>query len=343
MKRPVCFKCGTPRLFIRISPKSKKMPTLPTLPTLPLPTLPMPGQLRMQEEPLSPHQRRGPHSMAWPLGTRQNNQKLVLLYGAVLLHGIARHQRRLRRPVGNVQVKSYNKKGPRPQFLKSFLRFITRANRFGFIMCTGNSDIQADAAVYSSGFARLRFVFLQEDLYFTRENVSSRLLHSCLESTESDSQCRQSKTWHILRRCQGILTCLEKELLSKSAMKAAGWLPGPVRRWAHDDACNGMYMRKQEDLRCLSCLRNVRPFGEDKHTQAVRTPSVSSYLVHQAYVHRQLLVLVPVRPWWLAATGQDMKEDTTRRCHSILKAVLLDAACLCGSTWKDTSRDWRVA
>jgi len=71
-------------------------------------------------------------------------------------------------------VKSYNKKG------------------FGFIMCTGNSDIQ--------------------DLYFTRENVSSRLLHPDM----------------------------------------------PGERVTFEIGYEGRRM----------VARNVRPFGEDKHTQA---------------------------------------------------------------------------
>ncbi|CAJ1334473.1 unnamed protein product, partial [Effrenium voratum] len=86
-------------------------------------------------------------------------------------------------------VKSYNKKG------------------FGFIMCTGNSDIQ--------------------DLYFTRENVSSRLLHPDM----------------------------------------------PGERVTFEIGYEGRRM----------IARNVRPFGEDKHTQAAMLASSNKARYERGY------------------------------------------------------------
>ncbi|CAK8988041.1 unnamed protein product [Durusdinium trenchii] len=121
VKRPICFKCGTPR--------------------------PAADAQRASQPPPK---------------------------GGTTLHGM---------------VKSYNKKG------------------FGFIMCTGNSDIQ--------------------DLYFTRENVSSRLLHPDM----------------------------------------------PGERVTFEIGYEGRRM----------VARNVRPFGEDKHTQAAMVANSNKARYERGY------------------------------------------------------------
>ncbi|CAE7839647.1 pfp, partial [Symbiodinium necroappetens] len=88
--------------------------------------------------------------------------------------------------------KATTRKGAYLCFLVAIKYNRVASTRFGFIMCTGNSDIQ--------------------DLYFTRENVSSRLLHPDM----------------------------------------------PGERVTFEIGYEGRRM----------VARNVRPFGEDKHTQA---------------------------------------------------------------------------
>jgi hypothetical protein len=196
-------------------------------------------------------------------------------------------------------------------------------------------------------------------LYFTRENVSSRLLCpdctqmyliSCLSARFCSEQVKNQQdlcaVWaastHMICLTQGIPICLESAWPLKLAMRAVAWLPGPCQLLSTFPRVSKSYGNISRNnisdlLDSTVTNRNVRPFGEDKHTQAMRAyepilkserlPNFLLYSFQKSRI-RQLSIFEPFRkscwtrlrlalrgprPWWPTATRQDTREALTKR------------------------------
>ena len=173
-----------------------------------------------------------------------------------------------------IQVKSYNKKGSWPQLGSIatccscqpglFLCSLLSLWRFGFIMCTGNSDIQATSYTrYCMSRHQLDWLgwwclmcrIAQHQQYKSRRTCTSQGRTSALASCALialkctyhiircllASFCSELKNQQKLSRIklcvhdnhdmlpQGIPICLESAWPLKLAMRAVAWLPGPCR------------------------------------------------------------------------------------------------------------------